>query len=160
MNEKEIEKIIAVNRKARHEYHILDSYEAGIVLKGTEVKSIREGNVNLKDSYAIIKYSEVFLINMHIGPYKQGNIFNHEPLRDRKLLLNKREIRKLIGKVEEKGMTLVPLKLYFKRGIVKIELALAKGKILYDKRESIAKRDYEREKIRELKGKFRFTSKK
>jgi SsrA-binding protein len=160
MNEKEIEKIIAVNRKARHEYHILDAYEAGIVLKGTEVKSIREGNVNLKDSYAIIKYSEVFLINMHIGPYKQGNIFNHEPLRDRKLLLNKREIRKLIGKVEEKGMTLVPLKLYFKRGIVKIELALAKGKILYDKRESIAKRDYEREKIRELKGKFRFTSKK
>jgi SsrA-binding protein len=160
MNEKEIEKIIAVNRKARHEYHILDSYEAGIVLKGTEVKSIREGNVNLKDSYAIIKYSEVFLINMHIGPYRQGNIFNHKPLRDRKLLLNKREIRKLIGKVEEKGMTLVPLKLYFKRGIVKIELALAKGKILYDKRESIAKRDYEREKIRELKGKFRFTSKK
>jgi len=160
MNEKEIEKIIAVNRKARHEYHILDAYEAGIVLKGTEVKSIREGNVNLKDSYAIIKYSEVFLINMHIGPYRQGNIFNHEPLRDRKLLLNKREIKKLIGKVEEKGMTLVPLKLYFKRGIVKIELALAKGKILYDKRESIAKRDYEREKIRELKGKFRFTSKK
>ena len=160
MTEKEIEKIVTVNRKARHDYHIIDSYEAGVVLKGTEVKSIREGNVNLKDSYAIIKNGEVFLINAHISPYKQGSIFNHNPLRDKKLLLNKKEIRKLIGKVEEKGMTLVPLKLYLKKGIVKIELALAKGKILYDKRESIAKRDYERERIREFKGKFRFTSKK
>jgi len=123
-------------------------------LKGTEVKSIRNGNVNLKDSYAIIKTGEVFLLNMHVSPYNQGNIFNHEPMRDKKLLLNKKEIKKLLGKVEEKGMTLVPLKLYFKKGRVKVELALAKGKKVYDKRKDIAKRDFEREKLREWKGKF------
>ncbi len=154
INEKEIEKIVATNRKAKHDYHIIDSYEAGIVLKGTEVKSIRNGNVNLKDSYAITKNGEVFLLNMHVSPYNQGNIFNHEPMRDKKLLLNKKEIRKLLGKVEEKGMTLVPLKLYFKKGRVKVELALAKGKRVYDKREDIARRDFEREKLREWKGMF------
>ena len=153
-NGKEIEKIVATNRKAKHDYHIIDSYETGIVLKGTEVKSIRNGNVNLKDSYAIIKNGEVFLLNMHVSPYNQGNIFNHEPMRDKKLLLNKKEIKKLLGKVEEKGMTLVPLKLYFKKGRVKVELALAKGKKVYDKRKDIAKRDFEREKLREWKGKF------
>jgi len=154
INGKEIEKIVATNRKAKHDYHIIDSYETGIVLKGTEVKSIRNGNVNLKDSYAIIKTGEIFLLNMHVSPYNQGNIFNHEPLRDKKLLLNKKEIKKLLGKVEEKGMTLVPLKLYFKKGRVKVELALAKGKKVYDKREDIARRDFEREKLREWKGKF------
>jgi len=154
INEKEIEKIVATNKKAKHDYHIIDSYEAGIVLKGTEVKSIRNGNVNFKDSYAIIKNGEIFLLNMHVSPYNQGNIFNHDPLRNKKLLLNKREIKKLIGKVEEKGMTLVPLRLYFKKGRVKVELALAKGKKVYDKREDITRRDLEREQLREWKGKF------
>ena len=154
INRKEIEKIVTTNRKARHDYHIIDSYESGIILKGTEVKSIRNGNVNLKDSYAVIKDGEVFLLNMHVSHYKQGNIFNHVPLRDRKLLLNKREIKKLLGKVQEKGMTLVPLKLYFKKGRVKVELALAKGKKVYDKRKEIARRDFEREKLREWKGRI------
>ena len=146
-------KVIASNRKARHNYHIISTLEAGIVLKGTEVKSIREGNVNLKDGYARIIKSEIFLLSMHISPYKQASIFNHDPLRDRKLLLNKKEIRKIIGKVEEKGMTLVPLSLYFRNGKIKVKLALARGKRLYDKRESIAKRDFEREKRREWKNK-------
>jgi len=154
MDGKEIEKIIATNRKARHDYNIIDSYESGVVLKGTEVKSIRNGNVNLKDSYAVIKNSEVFLLNMHVSPYKQANIFNHEPLRDRKLLLNKMEIKKLLGKVQEKGMTLVPLRLYFKKGRIKVELALVKGKKIYDKRRDIARRDFEREKLREWKGRI------
>ncbi len=150
-NNGKIEKVVATNRKARHNYHIIDTIEAGIVLKGTEVKSIRDGNVNLKDSYARLINAEMFLFNMHISPYKQGNIFNHAPLRDRKLLLNKKEIRKFTNKVEERGMTLVPISLYFKNGKIKVELALAKGKRLYDKRESIAKRDYDREKRREWK---------
>ena len=149
-----IEKVVATNKKARHNYHIVDTYEAGIVLKGTEVKSIRNGNVNIKDSHARIKNGEVFLLSMHISPYKQANIFNHDPLRDRKLLLNKKEIKRLIGKVEERGMTLVPLRLYFKNGKVKVEIALVKGKRLYDKREDIAKRDLEREQERELKRKY------
>lgn len=145
------EKNITVNRKARHEYHILQIFEAGIVLVGTEVKALREGKANLVDSYASIKNGEVWLIGAHISEYKQGNINNHNPTRDRKLLLNKSEIRKLIGKTKEKGLTLIPLRIYFKNGRVKVELALAKGKKSYDKRETIAKRDFQREQERKIK---------
>ncbi len=145
------EKNIVVNRKARHEYNILQTYEAGIVLKGTEVKSLRAGKANLVDSYAVLKEMEVWLLSLHISEYAQGNINNHEPTRERKLLLNKSEIRKLIGKVKEKGLTLIPLRLYFKNGKVKVEIALAKGKKVYDKRESIAKRDSQREQERRIK---------
>ncbi len=145
------EKNITVNRKAKHEYAILQTFEAGIVLKGTEVKSLRQGKANLVDSYANIKGGEIFLVSAHISVYDQGNINNHEPTRTRKLLLNKREIRKLIGKVKEKGLTLIPLKLYFKNGKVKVELALAKGKKVYDKRETIAKRDLKRDQERRFK---------
>jgi len=145
------EKNITVNRKAQHEYFIIQTYEAGIVLVGTEVKSLREGKVNLVDSYATIKNGEVWLINAHISEYRQGNINNHNPTRDRKLLLNKSEIRKLIGKTKEKGLTLIPLRLYFLKGNVKVELALAKGKKSYDKRETIAKKDFQREQERRIK---------
>jgi SsrA-binding protein len=145
------EKNITVNRKARHEYHILQTYEAGIVLVGTEVKALREGKANLVDSYATIKNGEVWLVGAHISEYKQGNINNHIPTRDRKLLLNKSEIRKLIGKTKEKGLTLIPLRMYFKNGRVKVELALAKGKKSYDKRETIAKRDFQREQEKKIK---------
>lgn len=145
------EKNITVNRKARHEFSILQTYEAGIVLTGTEVKSLREGKVNLVDSYAALIKGEVWLNSAHISEYKQGNINNHDPVRPRKLLLNKSEIRKLIGKVKEKGLTLIPLRLYFKKGKVKVELALAKGKKVYDKRESIAKRDMQRDQERRFK---------
>jgi SsrA-binding protein len=137
-------KIIATNKKARHEYFIEDTMEAGIVLTGTEVKSIRQGKVNIKDSYATIENGEVYLHNMHISPYEQGNIYNVDPLRKRKLLLHKREIRKLYGGIQLQGYTLVPLSLYLKDGRVKVELATAKGKKLYDKREAIAKKDAER----------------
>lgn len=147
----DLEKNIATNRKARHEYSILNIYEAGIVLKGTEVKSLRRGKANLVDSYANLKDGEIWLIGAHINSYEQGNINNHDPLRDRKLLLNRSEIRRLIGKVKEKGLTLIPLRLYFKNGKVKVELALAKGKKSYDKRETIAKRDFEREQERRIK---------
>lgn len=150
------EKIIATNRKARHEYEILDSLEAGIVLTGTEVKSLRAGKANLKDSYANVRNGEVFLYSMHISPYSHGNYNNHDPLRDRKLLLHKKEIKKLIGKVQEKGLTLVPLKLYFKDGKVKVELAVARGKKIYDKRRDIAKRDAERDLQRQLRDKQRY----
>jgi SsrA-binding protein len=145
------EKNITVNRKARHEYTILQSYEAGIVLQGTEVKSLRAGKANLVDSYGTIKNNEVWLIGAHISEYTQGNINNHIPNRDRKLLLNRSEIRKLIGKVKEKGLTLIPLRLYFKNGKVKVELALVKGKREYDKRETIAKRDFQRDQERRIK---------
>lgn len=142
---------IANNKKARHDYFIEETYEAGIVLKGTEVKSIRLGRVNLKDSYAEVDKGEVILHNMHISPYEKGNIFNVDPTRPRKLLLNKREIRKLIGYTTQQGYTLVPLKLYITpRGLVKIELAVAKGKKLYDKRDAIAKKDAERRIQKEL----------
>ncbi len=144
-------KIITENRKARHEYQIVQTYEAGIVLKGTEVKSLRQGKANLSDSYATIKNGEVWLINAHISVYDQGNINNHDPLRERKLLFNKNEIRKLTSKTKEKGLTLVPLKLYFKNGKVKVDLALAQGKKVYDKREDIAKRDLQREYQRKIK---------
>ncbi|MGE5351862.1 MAG: SsrA-binding protein SmpB [Acidobacteriota bacterium] len=146
-----VEKDVAVNRKARHEYAIIQTYEAGIVLQGTEVKSIRQGKANLLDSYATLKEGELWLVNSHISVYDQGSINNHDPLRTRKLLLNKSEIRKLIGKVKEKGLTLVPLRLYLKNGKVKVELALAKGKKVYDKREDIAKRDFNREMERRVK---------
>lgn len=138
-------KIIAENRKARHDYFIEDEYEAGLVLKGTEVKSLRLGKVNLKDSYARIKDGEVFVYQMHIGPYPFAYYDNHDPLRPRKLLLHKQEIKRLYSKINEKGHTLVPLKLYFKNGKVKIVLALAKGKRKYDKREAIRRRDEQRE---------------
>ncbi len=145
------EKNITVNRNARHEYTILQTYEAGIVLQGTEVKSLRQGKANLVDSYANLKDGEVWLYSAHISVYEQGNINNHEPTRTRKLLLNKSEIKKLIGKVKEKGLTLIPLRLYFSNGRVKVELALAKGKKVYDKREAIAKKDTQRDQERNVR---------
>lgn len=151
MAEVKDQKNITVNRKARHEYTILQTIEAGIVLQGTEVKSLRAGKANLVDSYGSIERGEVWLLSAHISEYTQGNINNHEPTRDRKLLLNKNEIRKLIGKVNEKGLTLIPLRLYFKKGKVKVELGLAQGKKVYDKRETIAKRDFNREQLRRIK---------
>ena len=145
-------KIVAENRKARHDYAIHETYETGIALVGTEVKALRAGKANLKDSYAAVtKSAEVYLYNMHISPYEQGNQFNHEPLRDRKLLMHKAEIKKLIGKTREKGFTLVPLKLYFSHGKVKVELALATGKKLYDKRQSLAERAAKRDIDRAMK---------
>lgn len=144
-------KIIVTHRRALHEYFIEARYEAGIVLTGTEVKSLREGKINLSDSYAVIRSGEVWLVNVHINEYKFGNVSNHDPLRERKLLLNKSEIRKLKAKVEQQGYTLVALKFYFSKGKVKVELGLAKGKKLYDKRESIAKRDLAREQERKIK---------
>jgi SsrA-binding protein len=137
-------KVIAQNKKARHDYFIEETYEAGIVLAGTEVKSIRQGKINLKDSYADVKQGEVYVHNMHISPYEKGNIFNRDPMRDRKLLLNRREINKLIGYIQQKGYSLIPLQIYLTRGLVKMQLAVAKGKKLYDKREDIAKRDAKR----------------
>lgn len=151
MKQQTEEKNIAVNRKARHEYAIIQTYEAGIVLVGTEVKALREGKANLVDSYGLIKNNEVWLLSLHISEYRHGNINNHVPTRDRKLLMNRSEIRKLIGKTKEKGLTLVPLRLYFKNGKVKIELALAKGKKVYDKREDIKKRDFKRDQERKIK---------
>jgi SsrA-binding protein len=138
-------KIIAVNRKARHDFFIDDEYEAGVVLQGTEVKSLRLGKVNLKDSYARIKDGELFVYQLHIGPYPFAYYGNHDPLRARKLLLHKQEIKRINAKVNEKGHTLVPLKIYFKGGKVKMSLALAKGKRQYDKRESIKRRDEKRD---------------
>ena len=137
-------KLIAKNPVARYNYTIIDTLEAGIVLTGTEIKSIRSGRINLKDSYASIDNGEVFIHSMHISPYEHGNIFNKDPMRDRKLLLNKQEIRKLIGLLKQKGYTLVPISLYFKGSFVKLELGIGKGKKLYDKREDIAKKDAER----------------
>lgn len=148
---KEAIKIVAQNKKARHEYFIEETYEAGIELTGTEVKSVRQGRVNLRDSYAFINSSEVFVSGMHISPYEQGNIFNRDPLRDRKLLLHKYEIAKLIGYTQQKGLTLVPTKVYFKNGRVKVELAVARGKKLFDKRRDIADRDAKREIDRKIK---------
>lgn len=134
-------KNIAKNSTAKHNYTIIDTLEAGIVLTGTEIKSIRNGKVNLKDSYAEIKNGEVFICSMHISPYEQGNIFNKDPMRNRKLLLNKREIFRLTGLIKQKGYTLVPISLYFKNSIVKVELGIGKGKKLYNKREDLKKKD-------------------
>ena len=148
----EHKKIIADNRKARHDYHIEDTYEAGMVLLGTEVKSLRNGRANLRDAYARIRNGEVFVHQMHIGPYPFAYYDNHEPRRLRKLLLHKNEIRRLIGKVNEKGYSLIPLNVYFKNGKVKMTLALARGKRQYDKRQSIRQRDQKRELDRAMKG--------
>ena len=139
------ERLIVDNRKARHEYHIFDSYEAGIALLGTEVKSIREGRVNLKDSYGRIENGEVFLHNLHVSPYSHRGYTEHEPLRRRKLLLTRQEIRKLTVKTLERGFTLVPVRMYFKNGLVKVVLCVAKGKKLHDKRETIKRRQIDRE---------------
>ena len=146
-----MEKLIAKNPVAYHNYTINYKLEAGIVLTGTEIKSIRAGKVNLKDAYVNIKNSEAFIYGMHISPYEHGNIFNKDPLRTRKLLLNKREINKLLGLITQKGMSLIPIKLYFKNSFVKLELGIGKGKKLYDKREDIAKKDAERKIQRTLK---------
>ena len=140
-----VEKLVASNKKAYHDYFILDKLEAGISLLGTEVKSIREGRINLKDSYALIKSGEPFLFNCHISPYSHGNRENHDPTRTRKLLLHAQEIRRLIGKTQEKGLTLVPLRVYLRRGRIKVELGLARGKKLYDKRETERRKEADRE---------------
>ncbi|MCF6466655.1 SsrA-binding protein SmpB [Clostridium sp. Cult2] len=152
---KENVKVVATNRKARHEYFIEDTIETGIALKGTEVKSIRQGKINVKESYAVVENGEVFIYNMHISPYEQGNIYNVDPIRKRKLLLHKREIRRLSSAIMQKGYTLVPLTVYIRDGLVKVELAIAKGKKLYDKREDIAKRDAERRMQQHASEKYR-----
>jgi SsrA-binding protein len=144
-------KIVSVNRKARHDYFIIETYECGIELVGTEVKSIRAGQMNLKDSYAQVKNGELYLYGMHISPYEHGNVFNHDPFRTRKLLVHKREIRKLVAEQQLSGYSLSPLEAYFKDGKVKIQLAVAKGKKLFDKRASIAERDAERDVERNWK---------
>ena len=146
---------ITVNRAARHEYFVLETYEAGIELYGTEIKSIRNGSVNLKESWADIQNGEVFINGMHISPYEKGNIFNKDPFRVRKLLLHKKEINKLAGRIKQGGLTLIPLSLYFKKQYVKVELGLCKGKKLYDKRETIAKRDAKRDIDRAMKERIR-----
>lgn len=144
-------KIAAENRKARHDYHIHEVFETGLVLQGTEVKSLRAGKANLKDSYAQIKDGEIYLYNMHVSPYEQGNIFNHDPLRPRKLLMHKAEIIKLFSKTREKGFALVPLKIYFSHGRAKLEIALASGKKNYDKRQDLAERAAKRDMDRAIK---------
>lgn len=144
-------KIIAKNKKATFDYFILNKYEAGIELYGTEIKSIRQGNVNLKDSYCEIDEGEMFVLGMHISPYEKGSYFNKEPLRPKKLLMHKREIMTLLGKVKQEGLTLIPLSLYFKGSKAKLEIGLCKGKKLYDKRDSIAKKESDRQIERQLK---------
>jgi len=144
-------RIAVRNRKARHEYHILDTVEAGLVLRGTEVKSLRQGRANLQDAFARFERGEVWLHNVHISPYEQGNQFNHDPVRPRKVLLNRNEIRKLFGQVEQRGLTLVPLDIHFTRGKAKVDLALVKGKQKQDKREDLRQRDAQREMERALK---------
>jgi SsrA-binding protein len=148
-----MERLICTNKKARRNYAFDESYEAGMVLMGTEVKALRQGKAHLKDGYARIKDDEIFLVDTHISPYSHGNQLNHEPDRTRKLLMNKREIRKLYGKTRERGYTLVPLKIYFKNGKAKVEIGLGKGKKLYDKREDLKRKDMEREMERSFKGK-------
>ncbi|MBO8141769.1 MAG: SsrA-binding protein SmpB [Firmicutes bacterium] len=149
------EKTVATNRKARHEYNILETLEAGLVLTGTEVKSLREGRANLNDSFARVQDGEVYLYNLHISPYTHGNRFNHDPTRVRKLLLHRDEIRRLVGKTREQGLTLVPLRVYFgDRGWAKVELALARGKKKWDKREALAKREAQREMARAVKHRY------
>ncbi len=148
---KEQTKLIANNKKSYHDFFILDTYEAGIALHGTEVKSLRMGKCSIKESFIRIENGEVFIYGMHISPYEKGNIFNKDPLRVRKLLLHKSEINKLLGKIKEKGMSVVPLKVYPKGSLVKVEIGLAKGKKLYDKRDDIAKKDQQREAQRDFK---------
>lgn len=148
---KEAIRLVANNKKAWHDYFIEDKFEAGIELKGTEVKSIRMGHCSIKEAFIRVEKNEVYLYGMHVSPYEKGNIFNRDPLRVRKLLLHRSEIRKLIGKMAQKGYTLVPLQVYFKGGLIKVEIALAKGKKLYDKRDDIAKKDQRRAAEREFK---------
>ena len=148
---KETQKLVANNKKAFHDYFIDETYEAGIVLHGTEVKSMRMGKCSIKESFIRVENGEVFVYGMHVSPYEKGNIFNKDPLRVKKLLMHKYEINRLAGKIEEKGYTLVPLQVYFKEGKVKVEIGLARGKKLYDKREDIAKKDARREVEREFK---------
>jgi SsrA-binding protein len=150
-----VTQVVCTNRKARHLYHIMDTWEAGIVLQGTEVKSLRQGHANLTDAYAELRGGEVFLHHFHINPYEQGNRYNHEPNRTRKLLLRSKEIKKLIGRTVEKGLTLVPLRVYFRGGYAKIEIALAKGKKTFDKRKDIAEREMKRDVERGLKERSR-----
>jgi len=149
------EKIIATNRKARHDYEILETYEAGLVLRGTEVKSLRDGLVNFKDSYAAINGNEAWLIGCHIAPYHHGTDANHDPDRSRKLLLHRREIARLLGKTAERGLTLIPLRLYFKEGRAKLEFGLARGKKLHDKRATIKEREATREMAKEVRARQR-----
>lgn len=148
-------RVIAQNKKARHDYFVTEAFETGIELCGTEVKSVRMGRVNLKDSWCDINHGELFVNAMHISPYEKGNIFNRDPIRRRKLLMHKREITRLMGLVKQQGMTLVPLRLYFKGSLVKLELGLCKGKKLYDKREDMARRDAKREADRAVKERYR-----
>ncbi|MDD3514971.1 SsrA-binding protein SmpB [Aminivibrio sp.] len=146
------DRTVAQNRKARHDYFILETFECGIVLTGTEIKSVRDGKVNLKEGYALIRNGELWLVGVHISPYEKGSYYNHEPLRDRKLLMRKNEILRLFSKVREKGLTLVPLSVYLKEGRrAKVELALVKGKLLHDKRDSIAERDAKRDMERAVR---------
>ena len=145
-------KVVARNRKARHEYEILETFEAGMALKGPEVKSLRVGKASFQDAYAMVERGEVWLYSLHISPYEQANRFNEDPLRVRKLLLNRHEIRRLVGKVEEKGLTLIPLEIYFLRGRAKVQLALARGKKLHDKREALKQRQLDREARRSVGG--------
>ena len=142
---------VARNKRARFDYHLLDTFEAGIVLTGTEVKSLRAGKANIADAHGIVRNAEIFLLNAHIQPYEQGGYVNHDPTRTRTLLLHRREIRRLIGSVEREGLTLVPLELYFRRGVAKVALALAKGKKVHDKRETTRRRDAEREMARAVR---------
>ncbi len=148
-------KLISQNKKAYHDYFILETFQAGIELKGTEVKSLRAGRCNLKDSFIKIENSEAFILQMHISPYEQGNIFNHDPMRTRRLLLHKSEINKLLGSSSIDGCTIIPLKIYFKGSLVKLDIGIAKGKKLYDKRHDIAKRDMKREAEKDFKTKLR-----
>jgi SsrA-binding protein len=150
MTEKE-QRVVISNRKARHDYFILDTLEAGLVLKGTEVKSLRAGMANLQDSHALVKNGEVWLLGMHISPYKQASFEKHDPRRTRKLLLSKREIRRLLGKVQEKGLTIIPLSIYFKGPFAKVELGVAQGKKSYDKRQTLKERDAKRDIAQRLR---------
>ncbi|MCR5543821.1 MAG: SsrA-binding protein SmpB [Eubacterium sp.] len=155
MSKQEGTKLIANNKKAFHDYFIEETFEAGISLAGTEVKSLRQGNCSIKESYISVEKGEVYINHMHINPYEKGNIFNKDPLRKRKLLLHKREINKLIGRTKEKGYTIVPLKVYFSGSLVKLEIGLAKGKKLYDKRQDVMKKDQKRDAERDYKIKLR-----
>ncbi len=148
-------KVVATNKQAYHNYNIIDTYEAGLVLQGSEVKSIREGQVNLKDSFVRIDDGEAYVLNMYVAPYKPASKLQHEPYRKRKLLLHKREILKLMGKVQEKGYTIIPTKLYFKNGKAKLEIALAKGKAKHEKRQAIKERDLKRELSKKYKGRIK-----
>ncbi len=149
------ERTVVANRRARHDYHLEETYEAGLQLLGSEVKSLRAGRASLQDAYAKVRGGEVWLVNMHIAPYEQAGPFNHDPLRPRKLLLHRSEIRRLVGKVKERGYTLIPLRVYFRRGLAKVELALARGKKQYDKRADIRKREAQRQIARALAGRPR-----